>query len=74
VQALFFMARVHTSVGTVRQLIDALSLALEKLIKHGGQQQYLLRAEDDQEEVDVCFIELQTPWPFGTSGPLCTVN
>jgi len=39
VQALFFMARVRTYVGTVRQLIDALSLALEKLIKHGGQQQ-----------------------------------
>jgi hypothetical protein len=47
------MARVRTSVGTVRQLIDALSLALEKLIRHGGQQQYLLRAEDDQEEGDV---------------------
>ncbi len=55
------MARVRTYVGTVRPLIDALSLALEKLIKHGGQQQYILRAEDDQEEVDVCFIELQTP-------------
>ena len=28
-----------SSVGTVRQLIDALSLTLEKLIKQGGQQQ-----------------------------------
>lgn len=34
---LFFMARVRTSVSTVRQLIDALSLALEKLIKQAGQ-------------------------------------
>ena len=46
-----------SSVGTVRQLIDALSLTLEKLIKQGGQQHYILRAADDQEEGDVCFIE-----------------
>jgi hypothetical protein len=51
------MARGSTYVGTVRQLIDALSLALEKLIKHGGQQHDIVRAEDDQEEGDVCVIE-----------------